>query len=433
MTPSQLQTRPVRLTTAGSVDDGKSTLIGRLLYDSKAVLSDHVAAVSRSKAQRTAAGQLDLSLLTDGLEAEREQGITIDVAYRYFATARRKFIIADAPGHEQYTRNMVTGASNSDVAVILIDVTKLNFDSPTIELLPQTRRHAALADLLNLKAVVLAVNKMDALGYREEVFNRVRDAFSELAVQVKSALLANAVAVPVSALEGDNVVEPSRHMPWYSGPTLLSALETLEIADGDDGAKQGRTQGLIAVQYVARGAGGKSTRRYLGRVEEGRVHLGDSITVLPSGTQARIAALYGADGPVDVAEQGMNVSLELDRELDVSRGDWLAIGAAPALTQTWQAEVAWLDNEPLAPGRRYWLRHGHRWTLAKVTQVQSRLNLQTLTHEPADAVQANDIVSLAITTQEALPVAPYAQYPQRGAFVLVDAASHRTVAAGMTT
>jgi sulfate adenylyltransferase subunit 1 len=423
--------KPLRFTTAGSVDDGKSTLIGRLLYDSKAVLADHITALSRAKASRLKSGaqpgMLDLSLLTDGLEAEREQGITIDVAYRYFATARRKFIIADAPGHEQYTRNMVTGASNSDVAVVLIDVTKLDLTQDPVALLPQTKRHAILAGLLGLKAIVLAVNKMDAVNYSQEVFERVVAAFDAFAERLPAThRLPPVRAVPVSALQGDQIVEAGERMSWYGGPTLLSLLEELDTADSSSALADGNSR--LAVQYVLRVG---ARRQYLGRVEGAPLRPGDRLTVLPSGAQAAVQAIDSPNGPLAVALPGHSVNVVLDREVDVSRGDWLAGGTPPALKRAFEAHVAWLDVDPLALGRRYWLRHGTRWTLAKVTRIIDRLNLHTLAHEPAEQVQVNDVVSLEVATQDALPVEPYGMRPQSGAFVLVDSSTHRTVAAGM--
>jgi sulfate adenylyltransferase subunit 1 len=426
-------TRPLRFITCGSVDDGKSTLIGRLLYDSKAVLADHIAALSRSKASRLGVSahsdEVDLSLLTDGLEAEREQGITIDVAYRYFATARRKFIIADAPGHEQYTRNMVTGASNSDVAVLLIDVTKLDFTTPTLTLLPQTKRHAALASLLRLKAVVLAVNKMDAVGYSEDVFNKVTQAFSALAEQLGSPLLTHAIAIPVSALRGANVVSPSPELAWFKGPTLIDALEHCDEAAEE--ALENITS--VAVQYVSRVDG---QRYLLGRVAGGELRVGDSITLAPSGATARVQALNTPNGAVETAQAGQSVSVVLDEQRDVSRGDTLFVttsNAAPDLKREFEAQIAWLDNTPLNTSRRYWLRHGTKWTLAKVSAVSDKLDLASLAHIPATEVQPNDIATVKLMTQEALPVAAFAKSREQGAFVLVDSGTLRTAAAGMVT
>ncbi|MBU6436489.1 MAG: sulfate adenylyltransferase [Betaproteobacteria bacterium] len=431
--PNSFDARPLRFITAGSVDDGKSTLIGRLLLDSKAVLADHLQALSRAKASRLRAGvppgALDLSLLTDGLEAEREQGITIDVAYRYFATARRKFIVADAPGHEQYTRNMVTGASNSDVAVVLVDVTKLDFTQPVLTLLPQTRRHAALAGLLGLQAIVLAVNKMDAVGYAQPVFDRVVEAFKQFADGLPAAhALPPVHAVPLSALVGDQVVEPGPHMPWYRGPTLLSLLETLDTASSI--SQLPGASARMAVQYIARYG---DRRQYLGRLDSGELRVGDALTVLPAGVQARVQALHSPNGPLDVAVAGQSVNVELDRAVDVSRGDWLVSGgdSPPPLRREFEARAAWLDADALAPGRRYWLRHGTRWTMARVTQVIDRLDLQSLRHTPSDTARTNDIVTLRLATQDALPVAPFTVSREAGAFVLVDASSNRTVAAGM--
>jgi sulfate adenylyltransferase subunit 1 len=424
-------TPPLRFITCGSVDDGKSTLIGRLLYDSKAVLADHITALSRSKASRlgvaAASDEVDLSLLTDGLEAEREQGITIDVAYRYFATASRKFIIADAPGHEQYTRNMVTGASNSDVAVLLIDVTKLDFSKETLTLLPQTKRHAAIASLLGLKGVVLAVNKMDALQYSQQVYERVVKAFADLARQLNSPLLQSAIAVPLSALKGANVVTRSPALAWFNGPTLIEALEACDVVH-QRGTDQSTTS--LAVQYVQRIEG---ERYLLGRVSGGEIHVGDSVTLTPSGATAKVKALISPDGAVQHASAGQSISIVLDEQRDVSRGDTVFVNAAPELQREFTAQVTWVDNTPLNVSRRYWLRHGTKWTLAKIAAVQDKLNLQTLAHEQTSEVQANDIATVRLLTQEPLPVSAFTQSHERGSFVLVDSGTLRTAAAGLVT
>ncbi len=423
-------TPPLRFITCGSVDDGKSTLIGRLLYDSKAVLADHITALSRSKASRLGvsahADEVDLSLLTDGLEAEREQGITIDVAYRYFANARRKFIIADAPGHEQYTRNMVTGASNSDVAVLLIDVTKLDFSQAAVTLLPQTKRHAAIASLLGLKAVVLAVNKMDAVNYSQDVFDKVVVAFKSLADQLGSPLLKAAVAVPLSALRGTNVVTLSDELAWFKGPTLIEALEACDVVH----ATTSETTASLAVQYVQRIEG---ERYLLGRVSGGILKVGDAVSLSPSGVSARVKALISPDGPVQSVEAGQSTSVVLDQQRDVSRGDTLFAGSAPESKREFSAQITWVDNTALNTSRKYWLRHGTKWTLAKIAGVEDKLDLNTLSHLEASEVHANDIATVRILTQEPLPVAAFAQSHERGSFVLVDASTYRTAAAGLIT
>ncbi|RKP43249.1 sulfate adenylyltransferase subunit 1, partial [Trinickia fusca] len=309
----------LRFITAGSVDDGKSTLIGRLLYDSKAVLSDQLSALSRAKNKRTAGEEIDLSLLTDGLEAEREQGITIDVAYRYFATAKRKFIIADTPGHEQYTRNMVTGASTAHAAIILVDATRVTFDEKGLAvLLPQTKRHSAIVKLLGLQHVIVAINKMDLVQYSETRFNEIRDAYVELARQLG---LTDVRFVPVSALKGDNIVAASERMPWYAGEPLLDVLEALPVAQAASEALR------FPVQWVARqdGSSADDFRGYMGRVEAGEVRVGDTIVVLPAGREATVAEIVapvvGGTAQVDRAFAGQTVTLRLTEDVDVSRGD----------------------------------------------------------------------------------------------------------------
>jgi sulfate adenylyltransferase subunit 1 len=426
--PQALVAAPLRIVSCGSVDDGKSTLIGRLLYDSKAVLSDHIAAIARSKAQRAASGELDLSLLTDGLEAEREQGITIDVAYRYFATPRRKFILADAPGHEQYTRNMVTAASNSDVAVVLVDVSKLDFGRADgrLELLPQTRRHAALASLLGVAHIVLAVNKIDTCGYDAQRCARVVEAF---AAHARSAGWPPFSAVPISALRGDNVVERSAHTPWYDGPPLLALLESLDaqaVTRLADAAAPLR----LALQAVVRSDG---TRWLLGRLASGTLSEGDEVQA--AGQAVRVTQLRVAGRPALQAQAGASVAIAIDRAVDLSRGDWIfGAAAVPAARREVEAALAWLDDEPLAPQRKYWLRHGTRWTQARVQSVEAMLDLADMRWKPpagAALLGSNAIARARLLTHDALPFEPYARSRAGGAFVLVDAGSHRTVAAGM--
>jgi sulfate adenylyltransferase subunit 1 len=408
----------LKFITAGSVDDGKSTLIGRLLYDSKAVLADHISALSKSRAQRTAGGELDLSLLTDGLEAEREQGITIDVAYRYFTTPARKFIVADAPGHVQYTRNMVTGASNSDVVLVLVDVTKLDFTASKLELLLQTKRHSVLAGLLGLQRIVLVVNKMDAIGFDQSAYERVVSAFTELAADAK---LSQFDAVPLSALHGDNVVHASSKTPWYTGPTLLALLESIELKPTSNETAK------LAVQSVVR----KDGERYLlGRLSSGNLNVGDTLYVLPSGQSAQIKALGNARGAADEVHAGQSISAVLDTQLDISRGNWL-VGAPQATTRKLKARVAWLDAEPLSPSRKYWLRHGTHWSLARVSAPARKLDLADLQWKAADGLAANEIAELEIDTQDALAISPFAESKAAGSFILVDASSNHTVAAGL--
>jgi sulfate adenylyltransferase subunit 1 len=408
----------LRFLTAGSVDDGKSTLIGRLLYDSRAILADQLDALqARAAANGDAAP--DLSLLTDGLEAEREQGITIDVAYRYFATRERKFIIADAPGHEQYTRNMVTAAAGSDAAVVLVDVTKLDLASRPLRLLPQTRRHALLAQLLRVPSIVFAVNKVDALADPGPAFAAVREALTAFAAQ---AGITPAGIVPVSALRGDNVSTPLC-APWVPGPSLLQLLEQLPAA-----AEPQDAPFRLPVQYIGRdGDGiGEQPRVFWGRVAEGRVRRGDEVQVFPSGERAGVVGLRRAGSAVDEVPAGRSAGLVLDRQLDVSRGDWItAVGHADA-TRRFGATLAWLDTEPAVPGRKYWVRHAHRWVQARILRIGHRLDIHTL--EPTDAHElgVNEIGEVGVELQQPLPLDPYAASRVGGSLIVVDPASHRT-------
>jgi len=426
----------LRFLTAGSVDDGKSTLIGRLLYDSRAILADQL-----DHLHAHAAGQpIDLSLLTDGLEAEREQGITIDVAYRYFATPSRKFIIADAPGHEQYTRNMVTAAAGSDAAVVLVDITKLDLkraaDSTLppadrcIDLLPQTRRHALLAQLLRLPSIVFAVNKVDAVPDPARAFAAVSRALQAFADE---AGIVHAGIVPVSALRGDNVTTPL-DAPWYQGPTLLQLLEDLptmeEAADGNF---------ALPVQYVARavneqGPGaGEQPRVLWGRIAQGQVRVGDELQVFPGGQLAKVAALRRAGSTVEHAGAGQSAGVVLDRPLDVSRGDWLAAPGQLQTVRRFVATLAWLDVEAATAGRKYWLRHGNRWVQARLAQVRHRLDIHTLQPLAADSLQVNDIGQVLIELQQPLPLCTFAANRVGGALIVVDPTSHRTSGALLVT
>ena len=427
--PAALATAPagraLRFLTAGSVDDGKSTLIGRLLFDSQSLLADQVDTLTRRAAGAApAAGgpAFDLSLLTDGLEAEREQGITIDVAFRYFATPRRKFIIADAPGHEQYTRNMVTAAAGSDAAVVLVDVTKIDLATQPvqpIQLLPQTRRHALLAHLLRVPSLVFAVNKLDAVADPGPAFAAVRDALLAFAAEAGMTV---AAIVPVSALRGDNVATPL-NADWHAGPSLLQVLERLPAGPPDS------AHGLrLPVQYVARaGSGtGEQPRTLWGRVAQGRVAVGDEVQVFPSGERAVVVGLRNSDGDTGSVGSGMSAGVVLDRQVDVSRGDWLG---APGLLQPMlrvAATLAWLDTEPATPGRKYLLRHGHRWVQARLAHVQARLDIHSLQAAPAESLAVNEIGEVVFELQQALPLAPYALNAQAGSLIVVDPASHRT-------
>lgn len=414
----------LRLITAGSVDDGKSTLIGRLLFDSKGVFADQLAAIAQSKHRRTSDDVLDLALLTDGLEAEREQGITIDVAYRYFATPRRKFIVADAPGHEQYTRNMVTGASTSDVAVVLIDAVRARDGV----LLPQTRRHSTLAHLLGLQHIVVAVNKMDLVDWDREVFERIRAAYDDLASRLG---IASYHVLPISALSGDNVVRPSANTPWYQGPALLPHLESLTLRD--DAANQPLR---LPVQWVARHGGSEidDFRGYMGEVASGVLRVGDAVQIQPSSVEARVARVLSGGVELPEAPAGTPVTVVLDRDVDVSRGDTLVHAAQPAqVARNVVAELCWLDNAPLQPARKYWLKQGTRLTSAKVRQVLTRRDLQRLDEVAVEdgGLAKNDIGRVIVASRDPLAVDRYEDLPATGSFILIDAATHQTAAAGM--
>ncbi len=409
------QHKALRFLTAGSVDDGKSTLIGRLLFDSRAILADQLDHLHA----RAAGEPIDLSLLTDGLEAEREQGITIDVAYRYFATPARKFIIADAPGHEQYTRNMVTAAAGSDAAVVLVDITKLDTAAHPVKLLPQTRRHTLLAQLLRVPSIVFAVNKLDAVAEPGPAFEAVAQALHAFATE---AGIEVAGIVPVSALRGDNVAA-ALDVPWYRGPSLLQLLESLPSA-------QEATSGSLSlpVQYVAReGDGvGEQPRVLWGRIAQGAVKVGDEIQVFPSGQRAIVAGLRKAGVEVQAAEAGQSAGVMLDRQLDISRGDWLATPGTLEASRRFTATLAWLDTEPATLGRKYWVRHGNRWVQARLAEVTHCLDIHTLQPEDAHQLHVNEIGEVVFELQQPLPLAPYADNRVGGALIVVDPASHRT-------
>jgi sulfate adenylyltransferase subunit 1 len=406
----------LRFVTAGSVDDGKSTLIGRLLYDSRAIQQDQLAALERASARR-GIGEIDLSLLTDGLEAEREQGITIDVAYRYFATPRRKFIIADAPGHEQYTRNMATGASTADAAVLLVDVRK--------RLVEQTRRHLLLARLLGVRHAIVFANKMDLVGYSQAIFEAVRD---EIIAFARPLAFATFEVLPGSALRGDMVVERGAHLGWFDGPTLLARLESL-----DSGAEEAAAGPLrLPVQLVSRPQDA-AARSYLGRIESGFIALGDEVQVLPGGRRARVRSLAVQGVPSGVAGAGDSVSMALADDIDIARGDLIADASMPPReARALDATLVWLDTEPLRPGGRYFVQHATRRTLCRVREVNSRRDVHTLAERPLEgAVGANDIVRVQLGLQAPLYVDRYETVRATGAFVLLDEATNRTVAAGM--
>jgi sulfate adenylyltransferase subunit 1 len=415
----------LRFITCGSVDDGKSTLIGRLLVDSKTVLQDQLAGVQRG-------GETDLALLTDGLSAEREQGITIDVAYRYYATAKRKFIIGDAPGHEQYTRNMVTAASSADAAVVLVDATKLAWaaevsDGEVVkgELLAQTRRHALLCHLLRVQSIVFAVNKLDAITDAELAFERISNALNAFAA---SAGVQVAAIVPISALKGWNVV--SAHEGWcgYQGPALLDLLEGLPVTAQDEAVPF-----AFPVQWVEKFSSSSDTsqgrRVFWGRVASGHVEPGQQVTVMPSGQTATVAQVLGHTRQPKTVHAGHSAGIVLDRELDVSRGDWLLAPGAFTPVREITATVAWLDDEPLVPGRVYWALQGHRWVKAKVARIVDRVDIATLEARPAAQLEANAIGDVVLALQQPLAVLPFTQSRTLGSLVLVDTASHKTAAA----
>jgi sulfate adenylyltransferase subunit 1 len=403
----------LRFTTAGSVDDGKSTLIGRLLHDSKSVFEDQLAAVKKSRINRST-GAVDFSLLTDGLRAEREQGITIDVAYRYFETPRRKFIIADTPGHEQYTRNMATGASTANLAVILIDSTK--------GVLAQTRRHTYIASLLGIPNVLVAINKMDLVEYREEVFLRLQKDFDALAKQLA---VPHVVAIPISALAGDNVVTRSAHMPWYHGPTFLEHLENvpLRVETMSDAVR-------FPVQYVIRPDA--SFRGFAGQVASGVIRPGDPVVSLPSGQKSRVRSIATFDGDAPEAFPPMSVTVTLEDEIDLSRGDMLVSpGHPPRVSRHFEAMVVWFNAEPGDPGKSYLLKHTSRTVRAKALKIRYRVNVNSLAQEPVEHLQMNDIAYVEFETVSPLFFDPYTQNRITGSFILIDPISNATLGAGM--
>jgi sulfate adenylyltransferase subunit 1 len=403
----------LRFTTAGSVDDGKSTLIGRLLHDSKAIYEDQLASVRESRINRST-GPIDFSLLTDGLRAEREQGITIDVAYRYFATPRRKFIIADTPGHEQYTRNMATGASTADLAVILVDATK--------GILPQTRRHAFIASLLGIRDVLAAVNKMDLVNYQEDVFLRLEQDFLELAGQLG---IARTRCVPISALDGDNIVERSQRTFWYQGPTLLEHLETIPPSTGD------ALESLrFPVQMVIRPDG--KFRGFAGRIASGVIRPGDGVLALPSGRRTRVRSIVSYDGNLPEAFAPMSATVQLEDEIDLSRGDMLVSPEnGPRVSRRFRAMVVWLDETPLEVGRTYLIKHTARQTKIRALRIHHRVNINTLDEELATELNMNDIAAVEFEAHVPLFFDPYRSNRATGSFILIDAISNATVGAGM--
>jgi len=417
----------LRFITAGSVDDGKSTLIGRLLFDSKGIFADQLDAISRAKHKRTVGDTVDLSLLTDGLEAEREQGITIDVAYRYFATPKRKFIIADTPGHEQYTRNMVTGASTADAVIILVDVSKVKLgDDGSVELLTQTKRHSTIAHLLQIQHVIVAVNKMDLVDYDQTVYDRIVAAYQQFAQQLG---LKDVHAIPLSALAGDNVVTASERLSWYQGPTLINLLESLSVyEDAHEEAFR------FPVQLVARHNGHEANdfRGYMGRIEAGKVAKGDKLVVLPSGQSATVKDIQTLDGSLESAAAGQSLTILLDEYLDISRGDLLAAATQPStILKTVNADVCWLSEEPLDLRRKYWLKHTTKQVAARVAKVDTLLDINTQERRPAETLKLNDIARISVNVQQPIAADAYQDIRATGAFILIDEVSHQTVAAGM--
>jgi len=407
----------LRFLTCGSVDDGKSTLIGRLLYDTKALLDDTLANLERN-AQRRGLSAVDLSLLTDGLVAEREQGITIDVAYRYFATARRKFIIADSPGHVQYTRNMVTAASTADAAVLLVDARK--------GILAQTRRHATIAGLLGVGRLIVAVNKMDQVDFAAARFHAIVDEFRAW-LERQPALHVQVDYLPLSALEGANVVDRDPRLAWFAGPTLIELLESAPAYAADAAAPL-----RLPVQWVCRPAQA-DFRGYAGRIEAGSVAVGDPIAVFPSNRRSRVRTLAIGTQARSRAVVGESVMLTLDDDIDISRGDLLAAAEAPPAASTrLEATVCWLSQQAMEPRREYLLRQATRETRVRVGAVRARLDVESLQwRADADGVGANDIVRLQLSTQNPVAADPYERVRSIGSFILIDPASNDTVAAGM--
>ena len=403
----------LRFTTAGSVDDGKSTLIGRLLHDSHAVYEDQLASVRKSRTNRSG-GPIDFALLTDGLQAEREQGITIDVAYLYFETPLRKFIIADTPGHEQYTRNMATGASTADLAVILVDATK--------GLLSQTRRHTYIASLLRIPNVVVAVNKMDLLQYREDVFLRLQDEFAALARQLG---ILSVVSIPISALAGDNVVHRTDRIPWYEGPTLLQHLENVPARPAVP-----HEAFRFPVQYVIRP--NADFRGFAGQVASGTIRPGDPVLALPSGRKSRVRSIVTQDGEEQVVFPPMSVTLTLENEFDLSRGDMLVSpDEPPYVSRNIEAVVVWFRAEPLVLGRNYLIKHNVRMSRAKITKIVFRVDMQTLERKPARELKMNDIGTVEFETASPLFFDLYDRNRITGSFILIDPISNATVGAAM--
>lgn len=411
------QAELLRFITAGSVDDGKSTLIGRLLHDSKSIFEDQLNAISNTTRKRGMEG-VDLSLLTDGLQAEREQGITIDVAYRYFATPKRKFIIADTPGHEQYTRNMVTGASTANLAIILIDARK--------GVLTQSRRHAYLASLVGIPHLVVAVNKMDLVDYSQSVFDAICKDFSAFAERLN---VHHIDFIPMSALLGDMVVSRGENLDWYKGTTLIDLLENISISQDVN-----REDFRFPVQWVCRPQTKElhDFRGYMGRIESGSVHVGDAVTVLPSGLNSSIKDIVLYEGNIDEADAPQSVTLTIEDHLDISRGDVIVkTGDIPQVTKAFDAMICWLSEQPLDPARKYLIKHTTRIVKAVVGRIDYRVDVNTMEHESTEALKMNDIAHVGIKVQQPLVCDDYLRNRATGCFIIIDESSNNTVAAGM--
>jgi bifunctional enzyme CysN/CysC len=407
----------LRFATAGSVDDGKSTLIGRLLFDSKQVLADQMAHVEEVS-ERRGDGYVNLALLTDGLRAEREQGITIDVAYRYFQTPRRKFIIADTPGHEQYTRNMVTGASTADLSLKLLDA--------RTGVVEQSKRHAYIASLLRIPHVVVCVNKMDLVDFDEGVFDRIVSDFTDFAEPLD---IENLTFIPISALDGDNVVDRSTRMPWYEGPSLLDCLEQVQIVRDLDHA-----DARFPVQWVIQPSAARAPdyRGYAGRVAGGALRPGDDVVVLPSGQRTRVATIDSYEGALENAFAPMSVTIRLEDDIDVSRGDMICASLdPPEAARDLTADVCWMTNAPLKPGGRYAVKHTTRTVRAVVEDMVHKVDVHTLEPGPAEELGLNHIGRVRLRTSTALVADPYARNRTTGSFILIDEATNDTVGAGM--
>ena len=405
----------LRFITCGSVDDGKSTLIGRLLYESKLIFDDQLTQLAAdSRRVGTRGGELDFALLVDGLAAEREQGITIDVAYRFFSTERRKFIVADTPGHEQYTRNMVTGASTADLAVILVDARK--------GVLVQTRRHSYLVHLIGIPRIVLAVNKMDLVGYSRATFEAIVAQYREFAERLG---LADITPIPLSAVHGDNVITRGGNMPWYTGPALLEHLETVEVE-----AALAARPFRLPVQWVNRP--NAEFRGFTGLIASGRVRPGERLRVLPSGHESRVARIVTAQGDVESAIAGQSVTLILDSEVDISRGDVLAAAdSAPEVADQFEATIVWLQEEPMLQGRTYLMKSGTRTLSATVTPLKHRVNVNSLEHEPAERLELNDIGVCELELDRPIPFEAYTENRTLGGFILIDRLTNNTAGAGL--